>query len=412
MDTTRRIMLKFAAVMATGASVGTGRDGLPFTGTTTDQRSLVDGNNQVCFDLYARLGTRDGNVFFSPFSVSSALAMTYAGARGETARQMASALRFPVSGEPLHQAFAVMLRSLNRSGSTPRNELRIANALWPQAGLPLARDFERIARDLHGAGLTAVDFERPEQARATINAWVEQQTQDRIKDLMPEGALTPDTRLVLTNAIYFKGKWRRAFLEAETRPDKFIAPRGRVVPGVPFMSQHGTFRYLEGEGFQALALPYDGDELSMVVLLPQQVDRLSELERRLTAPRVTEWLATMPEREVYVALPRFKVTAAFKLKPVLSQLGMPLAFERGRADFSGIASGKPLYLSEVMHKAYVEVNEKGTEAAAATGAVVQVMSMRPAPPVFRADHPFIFVIRDNATASLLFAGRVVDPASM
>jgi len=236
MDITRRTMLELAAVMATGATVGTAHGGWPISGTTPDQRALVDGNNQACFDLYAKLRPRDGNAFFSPFSVSSALAMAYAGARVETARQMASTLRFPASGEPLHQAFAVILRTLNRSGSTPRNELRIANALWPQSGLPLAKDFERIARDLHGAGLTTVDFNRPEQARATINAWVEQQTQDRIKDLMPEGVLTPETRLVLTNAIYFKGKWRRAFLEAATRPDTFIAPKGRVVPGVPFMS--------------------------------------------------------------------------------------------------------------------------------------------------------------------------------
>jgi serpin B len=375
-----------------------------------DESAQVRGNSEFAFDLYGRLRARDGNVFFSPYSISSALAMTYAGARGPTATQMATVLRFPFEGDRLHRSLAAVTGKVKAAAR--HADLRVANALWPQAGFPITADFQSIAQRRYGAGLESLDFRRaPEKARVTINTWVEQQTDDRIKELLPEGVLTPSTGLVLTNAIYFKGVWKHAFLESATRKEKFILSTGQEISDVPLMSQSRSLRYLDGGSFQALELPYAADELSMILFLPRTVDGLPKLESSLTATRLADWLARMTTQEVDVTLPRFKVTAEFRLDQALADLGMPLAFSAGQADFSGIAKDVPLSLSAVIHKAYVDVNEKGTEAAAATGAVVRVTSavVRPPRPVFRADHPFFFIIRDNGTGSTLFAGRVVNP---
>jgi len=413
MGTTTRWMTVVAAALAIGVA-GVAHGGGPTndrSGPSADAQSAqVKGNTEFCFNLYAKLRDRDGNLFFSPYSMSTALAMTSAGARGPTADQMVSTLHLPPGGDRLHQAFGQLNQRVTRAGSARKNELAVANALWSQAGLRILPGFQRITRDLYGAGLQTVDFARaPEKARATINAWVEQQTQDRIKDLVPEGAIATDTRLVVTNAVYFKGAWRRAFSESRTRSEAFTLSSGRTV-SVPMMSQDAVFPYFEGEAFQALALPYAGDELSMIAILPRNADGLAQLENTLTEARVADWLARMTERPVDVRFPRFKITAQFQLMPTLSDLGMPLAFSPGRADFSGIAASVPLYVSDVLHKAYVEVTEKGTEAAAATGAVMVLSSAQPPPStVFRADHPFVFFIRDNQTGSILFAGRVADP---
>ena len=407
MVTPRWIPVLLASVLSAGSAAADGRGGRPIE---PDEAAQVRGNAEFAFDLYGRLRARDGNVFFSPYSVSNALAMTYAGARGPTATQMARVLHFPFEGDRLHRSFAAVTGNVRASAG--RAELRVANALWPHTGFPITPGFQSIAQKLYGAGLEPLDFRRaPEKARRTINTWVEEQTQDRIKELLPEGVLTPSTRLVLTNAIYFKGMWKHAFLEGATRKEKFILSTGQEIPDVPLMNQSQSLRYLDGGSFQALELPYEADELSMIVFLPRTVDGLAELESSLTADRLAGWLARMTPQEVDVTLPRFTVTAEFRLDQVLADLGMPLAFSAGQADFSGIAKDVPLSLSAVVHKAYVDVNEKGTEAAAATGAVVRVTSLRlqPPRPVFRADHPFFFVIRDNGTGSTLFAGRVVNP---
>jgi len=317
-----------------------------------------------------------------------------------------------MDGDRLHQTFAKVNRDVKDAGSKDGSELLVANALWIQTGLATLPAFLATVKNDYGAGLTPLDFRStPEKARTTINTWVEQQTRDRIVDLIAEGAITPDTRVVLTNAIYFKGKWKYAFPEAATRNDTFTVSTGKAIADVPLMSQERRFRYLDRDSFQALELPYDGDRQSMIVFLPKRADDLAEFERTLTPARLADWLAAMTMRDVYVTLPRFKIAAEFQLKDALSNLGMPLAFSRGKADFSGIAKGAPLWLSAVIHKAYVDVNEKGTEAAAATGAIIHLTSrhVRPEPAVFRADHPFFFVIRDNGTGSLLFAGRLVNP---
>ena len=410
MATTRWLAVVLAATLAVSVSTagaGGGKAAEP------DGAALVKGNSEFAFDLYARLRARDGNLFFSSYSISSALAMTYAGARGPTATQMAAALRFPMDGDRLHRSFAKVNGDVNGARAKGGAELQIANALWTQMGLAPLPAFQATVKNLYGAGLTPLDFKRaPEKARIAINAWVEQQTRDLIKEAVPEGVLNSDTRVVLTNAIYFKGKWKYAFPQAATRNDKFTLATGKAIGDVPLMSQQGAFRYLDAGTFQALELPYDANQQSMIVFLPKRADGLAELEKSLTSARVTDWLAGMTDHEVYVTLPRFKATAEFQLKDALRDLGMALAFSPREADFSGIATAKPLWLSAVIHKAHVDVSEKGTEAAAATGVVIQTVSAygpREKIEVFRADHPFFFVIRDNATGSLLFAGRLVNP---
>ncbi len=410
MATTRWIAVMVAAMaLAAGDVDGAGPSG----STGSDDGALVRGNDQFAFDLYARLRAQAGNVFFSPYSISNALGMTYAGARGSTATEMAAVLRFPATGERLHRAFAKVIRDVSRVGSGGKAELHVANALWPQTGLAVDGDFEKNVRSLYGAGLMPLDFRRePEKARVAINGWVEHHTQERIKDLIPEGAIDGRTRLVLTNAIYFKGAWRHAFDEEATRKGTFTLATGQKIGDVPLMRQLASLRYLDGDSFQALELPYRDDELSMVVFLPKKTSGLAELEGTLTAARVTDALARMTVHEVDVTLPRFNVTTELRLKEPLTRLGMPLAFS-DRADFSGIAKGDLLKISEVFHKAYVEVNEKGTEAAAATGGTMAEVSARLRVPraVFRADHAFFFLIRENGTGSLLFAGRLANPGS-
>jgi serpin B len=410
---TRRAMLGLAGAVAVGVP---GRLALGLAGPgpppatdpdAGDMAAVAGANRRFGFDLYGQLRTTGGNLFFSPCSISIALAMTFAGARGETAAQMASALRLPMQDERLHRAGARVLRDLAGPGAGRRNALHVVNALWPHIDLQLESEFDRVTRRLYGAGLARVDFRAPEAARATINAWVEEQTRQRIADLLPEGSITSYTRLVLTSAIYFKGRWRAAFSEALTRPAPFTDAAGRTAD-VPLMHQRGTFRYVESAMVQGLELPYAGDAISMLVLLPRRADGLPALERALSAARVTEWTAALTPREVEVALPRFTMTSRFALKPALGHLGMPLAFS-DRADFSGMAAAPPLKVDDVYHQAFVEVNESGTEAAAATGVVVSTRSFRPPAPVFRADHPFVVLIRDHRTDSLLFAGRLAQP---
>jgi serpin B len=317
-----------------------------------------------------------------------------------------------MGGARLHRAFAAVNGEVNRAGAKGPSELLVANALWTQVGLATVPAFQSTVKTLYGGALTPLDFRKaPEASRRTINAWVEQQTRDRIKDLVPEGAINPDTRVVLTNAIYFKGAWRYAFPEKATRNEAFMVSAATTARDVPLMRQRRTFPYLDGGSFQALELPYGAGEQSMIVFLPRKLDGLADLEKTLSAARLAVWLGQLSPRDVDVTLPRFKVTAEFQLKDALTTLGMPIAFSSG-ADFSGMATGEPLALSAVIHKAFVDVNEKGTEAAAATGAMISTTSARlpePEPVQFRADHPFFFVIRDNGTGSLLFAGRLVDP---
>jgi serpin B len=376
---------------------------------SADARTAAQGNNVFALDLYARLREKEGNLFFSPYSISTALAMTYAGARGDTAEQMRTTLHFALPPQRLHPAFGELIRHFNAAGPKRKYQLDTANALWAQKGYTFLPDFLRLTNKVYEAGLKEVDFRQTEQARKTINAWVEKQTRDKIKDLFAPGVLQPDTRLVLTNAIYFKGDWATPFPKGATQKQDFQLGDGKKVK-VPMMLASKKLRYYGDKTVQVVALPYGGHELEMVVLLPGKVDGLGELEKGLASARLDEWLKGMGVRRVDLFLPKFKLLSAFSLNQQLSEMGMPLAFTE-RADFSGMSTREKLFIGKVVHKAFVDVNEKGTEAAAATGVTIQPTSA-PLPEksvVFRADHPFLFLIRDHRTGSILFMGRLANP---
>jgi serpin B len=377
-----------------------------------DLPGVVKGNTQFAFDLYGKLRQEQGNLFLSPYSISTALAMTSSGARNQTLVQMEKTLRFPVEQNRLHAAFGSLLKD-TRSGKG--YQLHVANALWCQTGVPFTDEFLTLNETYYQAKPNGVDFiKATEQARQTINGWVEKQTEDKIKELLKPKVLTPDTKVVLTNAIYFKGDWVTKFDKKQTQDEPFlIAAKNKV--NVPMMQRTGEFNYLREESLQVVELPYAGKELSMVIFLPAKADGLAEFEQTLTAEKFQQWLAKLrPFEGLPVALPRFKMTKEFQLENVLPNMGMSDAFNPQVADFSGIspvAKDKWWYISNVIHKAFVEVNEEGTEAAAATAVLVKPGSIA-ARPSFRADRPFFFVIRDKRTESILFMGRVLDPSVM
>jgi serpin B len=371
--------------------------------------AVVKGNNRFGFELYHQLSGKDGNLFLSPYSISTALAMTSAGARGETAEQMQHVLHFPPQNE-LHAALAQVMQELNAGGAKKGYQLSVANALWGASNCAFRPEFLKLVKDNYGADLTNLDFTRDaEGARQTINSWVEKATNDKIKDLIGQGVLTARTRLVLTDAIYFKGKWDVPFRKDRTKDEPFRTSGGDK-PKAPLMHQTARFRYANLDDYQALEMPYAGREMALLVLLPKK-DDLAGLEKKLTSELVDDAVGKLEPGEVAVSLPRFKTTAQFELSHTLADMGMPLAFS-GHADFSGMTtSAEPLAISEVIHKAFVDVNEEGTEAAAATAITVTRASVaRPMPiPVFRADHPFVYVIRDVRNGSVLFLGRCADP---
>jgi len=388
-----------------------------------DRRIIVEGNNKFALELFAKLQSTKGNLFFSPYSISTALAMTYAGARNQTESQMAEVLHFPVNVNqstdssskslPDRQQFAStfgnIVKDMNKRGQKGAYKLTVANALWGQKDYGFLEEFLKLIESSYDGRLNEVDFiTATETARKTINAWVEKKTNDKIKDLISPGVLDSMTRLVLTNAIYFKGNWARQFKKDRTQDAPFILADGKKIE-VAMMNQKAEFGYMKTDTFQALELPYVDDELSMVILLPKKIDALDEFEKTLTTDNLMQWLADIHKCEVVVFVPKFKMTSQFSLADVLKSMGMKDAFSSD-ADFSGINGKRDLFISAVIHKAFVEVNEEGTEAAAATGVVMRLTSVGPATiPVFRADHPFLFLIRDNLSGSILFIGRVANP---
>jgi serpin B len=392
-------------------------------GTLPDPPSVAAANNQFALDLYAQLRASSGNLFFSPYSISKTLAMAYAGARGETAAEMAAVLHLPSDQTRAHREFLTMRNQLNRNlGVHPAVghpliikrgvELALSANLWGQRGYGFDKGFLDLLHESYGAGLQEVDFTAPEPARRAINAWAARQTRDRIPELFAPGVLNVSTRLVLASAIYFKGDWASPFEKDATRPQPFHVHRERKVQ-VPMMSQTETFGYAEADGMQLLEMPYAGKALAMLVLLPRAADGLDGLEKALTAERLAAWTTRLRPQQVQVLFPRLRMTGGLSLPEVLKTLGMKRAFVPGGADFRGMNGGRePLYLSAVVHKAFVEVNEQGTEAAAATGVAAAWLSMPHAAavvPVFRADHPFVFAIRDVQTGVILFLGRCVQP---
>lgn len=383
-----------------------------FAADKTDTAIVVEGNNIFACDLYAQLKQKDGNLFFSPSSISTALAMTYAGARGNTAIQMADVLHFTLNQERLHPAFFALMQDLTANAEKRPYQLAIANALWGQSGYPFREEFINLTKDYYDAGFKEVDFKDEQQRELTrqkINLWVEEKTNNKIKELIQQRILTDLTRLVLTNAIYFKGTWVAQFNPDQTRNSPFTLIAGEKVE-VPMMSQAKDFNYSENDVLQLLEMPYAGEELSMLILLPKQMNGLKEVEDLVTVENLENWLSRLQKQEVVVSIPKFKMSAEFLLNETLTSLGMSDAFSSVSADFSGMTPDPVgLYISKVIHKAFVDVNEEGTEAAAATAVVMTLKAIPEPKPVFRADHPFIFMIRDMRSGSILFLGRVMDP---
>ncbi len=376
--------------------------------------AVVAANSRFAVTMYKRLVGHEqtvngqGNLFFSPYSISTALAMTWAGANGQTEQDMGRTLGFDGVEGDVHALLGAMQKRLNDRGREGGYQLSVANALWGQQGEPFLADYLQLVERSYRAGLNQVDFiKQTEQARLTINRWVEDKTQDKIKDLIARGALDSMTRLVLTNAIYFKGDWASQFDKKATREEPFHVGPDKTVR-VPMMFQKQTLAYRKFDEVEVLRLPYKGDDLSMVILLPTNPDGLAELEEELTTETLAQLMEGLHDVELEVYLPKFKMEwGAGSLQDDLAAMGMAVAFS-GDADFSGMTGKRNLFISDVVHKAFVEVNEEGTEAAAATGVIMKLTAVMETP-VFRADRPFVFLIKDNKVGSILFMGRVVNP---
>ncbi len=347
-----------------------------------DMREVVTGNAAFATDLYAKLKNEKGNLFFSPYSISTALAMTFAALRTE----------------------------LNAAQKKGKAQISVANSLWPQKGYPFLPEYVGLLKQYYGTSATPLDYAgATEAARKTINDWVEQKTNRKITDLIKPGLLDSLTSLVLANAIYFKGNWASQFDPRWTEEWPFHVAADKDVKS-QLMTHKGKYAYAETPDLQVLELPYAGDDLSMIVLLPRKMAGVGALESELTAAKLAKWTKTLRERKVVVSLPKFKLTCEFSLKQTLAAMGMTDVFS-GKADFSGMDGSRSLFISAVEHKAFVDVNEEGTEAAAVTGVVVSRGMDDERVPVFRADHPFVFLIRDKRTGSILFLGRVANPAA-
>ena len=371
---------------------------------------IVEANNKFALDIYSQINTEGKNIFFSPYSISTALSMTYEGARGNTAQEMSDTLYIPAEDEVRRPAVAAVYNHLNKEEALYK--LHTANAIWPQKDYNILEEYKGIVKDYYVGKATNLDFKnQTEQSRQTINSWVEDKTNNKIKNLFAKGSLTSATRLVLTNAIYFKGDWAQQFDKKNTKEESFTVSEGNTVE-VPMMSKTGDeaeFDYTETKNLQVLELPYEEEELSMTIFLPKE-NNLSYLEENLNLENIKEWKDNLRERRVDVYLPKFTLNTKYNLNDSLKKLGMPSAFS-ANADFSGMTGSKDLFISLVVHQAFIDVNEEGTEAAAATGVVMKETAAPINIPVFKADHPFIFMIQDAKNQEILFMGKIVNPAS-
>lgn len=395
---------------------------------TPPTKAIAQANNEFAVSLYRQLADKQkGNLFYSPAGIEIALGMTWLGADGKTADQMAETLRINLPRKQAAEGFAQWIDKLNsaktvrlprlKSGrmvmeNQPAYQLHVANALWLMEDYPFKEDYLQMVRKKFDSEMKNLDFAgKPEPSRKTINQWVEKQTNNKIKDLIPRGALRPTTRMVtrmvLTNAIYFKSNWEHKFEKGATKDRTFTLAGGKKIK-VPMMHQTEHFGYMQADGFQALRMPYKGGDLDMIVLLPDKPAGIDALEKKLSAENLTKWTQAMRADRVEVALPKWKFESSFQLNGVLKKMGMKLAFI-DKADFSRMTSAEKLCISRVLHKAFVAVDEEGTEAAAAT-AVMMTFAAAPArPKTFTADHPFLFAIRHRTTESVLFMGRVMNP---
>jgi serpin B len=370
---------------------------------------IVPAMNAFTTAAYKQLAGGDANLILSPFNIATALSMALVGARGQTAAEIQSVLRLHYDST-YDAALASLLADLDKAANNDGNQLLTANGLWVQKGFAILPAFENTLANNYHAPLTPLDFvAAPEAARSQINRWTEEQTKEKIKDLFPAGSLNAQTRLVLTSAIYFYGKWQDPFLTSRTLPAPFTLPSGAAAQA-DFMNQTSHFGYAETPSAQILEMRYAGSGIAFDVLLPKLVTGLPDLEKSLTPENLTGWLGHVATQNVQVSLPKFRAESQFSIRKALSAMGMPAAFT-DKADFSGIDPKGGLAISEVFHKAFVDVSEQGTEAAAATGIAVHATAMRMPEQaiVFRADHPFLFLIRDARTGVVLFIGRLMNP---
>ncbi len=375
-----------------------------------DINSVVKANNQFAFELYSRYKSKDGNIFYSPYSLSSAFAMTYEGARGKTAEEIQTVFHFPQDASMHRDSFLKIYQQINKKDK--KYKLSTANALWAQKDYKFLDDYFILVDKYYGGKTANLDFAKEAEAsRAIINHWVEKQTNDKIKDLIPSGSLSPLTRLVLTNAIYFKGFWLKPFDKKETNKEDFrITPDNKIkVQMMHLNGKEANFYYAETDKLQILELPYEGDDISMLILLPKG-DDIKGIEESLDSEKLSAWKNSQKREEVIVYLPKFKFETKYFMAHDLNDMGMPTAFKHG-ADFSGMTGDKRLKIDDVIHQAFVDVNEEGTEAAAATAVIMalKAVAVPKSTKIFKADHPFIFLIQDRETENILFVGRVSDP---
>lgn len=375
------------------------------------EKSFVTDNSKFAIDVYQRINSSEGNISFSPYSLSAALAMTYGGARGKTEEQMAHALRFNLDHKYIHPSFQSLESHLNEMQGSEGIKLSVANALWPERRYHFIKTYLGLLKEYYDASVVPLDYKSEvKKSRETINAWVESETQGKIKDIIEPGMLGELTRLVLVNAIYFKGRWEYQFEKKHTKIAPFYVSQGETV-NHPLMTQVNDFGYAKIGSGHLLELPYEGRNLSMLVLLPNKKDGLGELERSLSIQSLTGWKRKIKEEKVRVFLPKLEIEHGLRMDQTLKSLGMVDAFDQEKADFSGMdGKGDDLFVGTVLHRVFVTVNEEGSEAAAST-AVAMKRSAHPVTiPVFRADHPFIFLIQEKRTGSILFMGRVRNPS--
>lgn len=413
----RWVAMLVASILAwSGCGAAVAADAPP----PADVKQVAAGVNTLGLKLLSGLSAgAPGNLFFSPFSIHIAFAMPFAGAAGETRAEMAKTFAYPVDGQgTLAGLYGDFMKSFPGFGGTPAPadyKLSVANAIWAHKPYPFATTYLDLIKTTFASEIRLVDFAADYlKTRLEINAWVESQTQNLIKDLIPEGILNTLTRLVLVNAVYFKGTWAAEFPKDATADAPFFVD-GKTETKVPMMRQTGDFRYAGGDAFQALRLPYKGDTLAMYVFLPKERDGIAKLETALAEKPFAEWLNGLDETKVRVSLPKFKMESGCSLAEVLRGLGVNLAFDEKNADFTGMldpvkAKDEPgLFISAALHKAFVKVDEEGTEAAAATAVVMQTKSVARMPLEFKADHPFLFFIVHEPTTTVLFLGRVSSP---
>lgn len=390
------------ASMSTSESIDDSTPQLPITDKSiTEAQNIVKANNRFMLDFYSLASSKaEDNVFFSPWSMISAFSVLYEGAKGDTAEEIGSAFYLPRDDSARRTSFESMQGELNVNGSG--YELRNANALWIKNGFGVKEDFVNTARQFYDSEVAEVSFPADEEK---IDAWVEQKTNNKIKDLVKDKT-DSSTRLVITNAVYFKGTWLTQFDPNQTKEDDFKVNPEKTVK-VPMMHRDGGFTYLETGDLQILSMPYKGERMSMMVLLPKD-GNLESFEESLSVQELEGWKQSLQQQRVKVFIPKFTLQTAYGLTEKMQKLGMSLAFDPDNADLSGMAE-KQLFVQFAIHKAFVDVNEEGTEAAAATGIGIGLTSEPSPPPVFRADRPFVFLIQDNETGLVLFMGKVVDP---